>query len=62
LLIAADCVPFAYAEFHEDILKNRTLAIGCPKLDDVNLYRNKLAEIFKTADIRSVIVVNMEVP
>ncbi len=62
LLIAADCVPFAYADFHEDMLKNRTLAIGCPKLDDATLYRNKLAEIFRTANIRSVTVVNMEVP
>jgi Pyruvate/2-oxoacid:ferredoxin oxidoreductase delta subunit len=62
LLIAADCVPFAYADFHEDMLKNRTLAVGCPKLDDVSLYRNKLAEIFRTANIRSVTVVNMEVP
>jgi len=62
LLIAADCVPFAYADFHEDMLKNRTLAVGCPKLDDSTLYRNKLAEIFRTANIRSVTVVNMEVP
>lgn len=62
LLVAADCVPFAYAEFHEDMLKNRTLAIGCPKLDNANLYRNKLAEIFKTSNIKSVTVVNMEVP
>jgi len=62
LLIAADCVPFAYSDFHEDILKNRTLAIGCPKLDDATLYRNKLAEIFRLSNIRSVTVVNMEVP
>ena len=62
LLIAADCVPFAHADFHEDMLKGRTLAIGCPKLDDASLYRNKLAEIFRTANIRSVTVVNMEVP
>ena len=62
LLIAADCVPFAYADFHEDMLKTHVLAIGCPKLDDVTLYRNKLAEIFRTANIRSVTVVNMEVP
>ena len=62
LLIVADCVPFAYADFHEDILKDRILAIGCPKLDDATLYRNKLAEIFRTADIRSVTVVNMEIP
>ena len=62
LLIAADCVPFAYANFHEDMLKDRVLAVGCPKLDDVTLYRNKLAAIFRAADIRSVTVVNMEVP
>ena len=62
LLIAADCVPFAYADFHEDLLKGRMLAIGCPKLDDVSLYRNKLAEIFRYSNIHSVTVVNMEVP
>ncbi len=62
LLIAADCVPFAYADFHEDMLKGKTLAIGCPKLDDATLYRNKLAEIFRNSNIRSVTVVNMEVP
>jgi len=62
LLIAADCVPFAYADFHEDMLKNRTLAIGCPKLDDAALYRNKLAQMFRMSNIKSVTVVNMEVP
>jgi len=62
LLITADCVPFAYANFHEDMLKDRILAVGCPKLDDATLYRNKLAAIFREAGIRSVTVVNMEVP
>ena len=62
LLIAADCVPFAYADFHEDMLKHRVLAVGCPKLDDVSLYRNKLAAIFREANIKSVTIVNMEVP
>lgn len=62
LLIAADCVPFAYADFHENMLKNTILAVGCPKLDDTKLYKNKLVEIFRTADIKSVNVVNMEVP
>ncbi|HDQ07118.1 MAG TPA: 4Fe-4S ferredoxin [Candidatus Bathyarchaeota archaeon] len=62
LLIAADCVPFAYADFHEDMLKNRVLAIGCPKLDDATLYMNKLAQMFRLSDIKSVTVVNMEVP
>ncbi len=62
LLIAADCVPFAYANFHNDLLKGRTLVVGCPKLDDVEFYKEKLARIFKRSNIRSVTVVNMEVP
>jgi len=62
LLIAADCVPFAYADFHDEMLKNRTLAVGCPKLDDATLYRNKLAQMFRMSNIRSITVVNMEVP
>jgi len=62
MLITADCVPFAYADFHEDLLKGKTLAIGCPKLDDAALYRDKLADIFRMSNIKSVTVVNMEVP
>jgi Pyruvate/2-oxoacid:ferredoxin oxidoreductase delta subunit len=62
LLIAADCVPFVYADFHEDLLKGKTLAIGCPKLDDTSLYRNKLTQIFKMSNIKSITVINMEVP
>jgi Fe-S-cluster-containing hydrogenase component 2 len=62
LLIAADCVPFAYANFHNDVLRGKTLVIGCPKLDDATLYKEKLTAIFKQNNIRSVTVVNMEVP
>jgi len=62
LLIAADCVPFAYADFHTGFLKGKTLVVGCPKLDDATFYKKKLTEIFKQANIRSVTVVNMEVP
>ncbi len=62
LLIAADCVPFAYANFHNDFLRGRILVVGCPKLDDAEFYRKKLAEIFKQNNIRSLTVVNMEVP
>lgn len=62
LLITADCVPFAYANFHHDFLKGRILVIGCPKLDDAASYKEKLTEIFKRSSIRSVTVVNMEVP
>ncbi len=62
LLIAADCVPLAYANFHNDFLRGRTIVIGCPKLDDAVFYKEKLTEIFKRNNIRSVTVVNMEVP
>ncbi len=62
LLIAADCVSFAYANFHSDFLKGRTLVVGCPKLDDAAFYKEKLTEIFKRTNVRSVTVVNMEVP
>jgi NAD-dependent dihydropyrimidine dehydrogenase PreA subunit len=62
LLIAADCVPFAYADFHRDFLKDKVLIIGCPKLDDAEFYVEKLANILKSNDIKSVTIVNMEVP
>ncbi|MCW3982274.1 MAG: 4Fe-4S ferredoxin, partial [Candidatus Bathyarchaeota archaeon] len=62
LLIAADCVPFAYPDFHTDFLKGKTVVVGCPKLDNAALYRNKLTEILKRSNIKSLTVVNMEVP
>jgi ferredoxin len=62
LLIAADCVPFAYEGFHEDFLENKALLIGCPKLDDSEFYMKKFTEIFRLNDIKSVTVVHMEVP
>lgn len=62
LLVAADCTPFAYGNFHRDFLEGRVLLFGCPKLDDVEPYVQKFADIFAAADIRSVTVVVMEVP
>ena len=62
LLLAADCVPFAYADFHADFLAGKKLLIGCPKLDDNQAYAAKLAEMFTRNDVRSVTVVRMEVP
>ena len=62
LLIAADCVPFAYANFHSEFLKGKTLIIGCPKLDDSELYLEKLTEIIKKNNIKSITIANMEVP
>jgi Pyruvate/2-oxoacid:ferredoxin oxidoreductase delta subunit len=62
LVLAADCVPFAYADFHRQIVRERPILIGCPKLDDVSFYTGKLAEIITTAGIRRLTVVRMEVP
>jgi len=61
LLIAADCSAYAYANFHKDFIKNHITIIGCPKLDDGN-YAEKLTEIIKQNQIKSVKVVRMEVP
>ena len=62
LLIAADCVPFAYGGFHQDFLEGKAVLIGCPKLDDSELYIKKFTEIFKMNDLKSITVVHMEVP
>ena len=62
LLIAADCVPFAYANFHQDLLKGKMLLVGCPKLDDLSRYQEKLEQIFKNNNIKSVTYAHMEVP
>jgi Pyruvate/2-oxoacid:ferredoxin oxidoreductase delta subunit len=62
LLVAADCVPFAYPNFHRRFLKGRAVVVGCPKLDDLPYYREKLTEIFKTNSIKTVTIVHMEVP
>jgi ferredoxin len=62
LLIAADCVPFAYPSFHEDLLEGKILLVGCPKLDDAAFYQEKLTAIMRENSIRSVTVAYMEVP
>jgi ferredoxin len=62
LLISADCVPFSFAGFHNSLLKGRILLVGCPKLDDSVLYRDKITDIFKNNNIKSVTVAHMEVP
>lgn len=61
LLIAADCTAYAYAGFHEKFMKGHVTLIGCPKLDAVD-YSEKLTEIFRNSDIRSISIVRMEVP
>ena len=61
LLIAADCTAYAYATFHEDFIKGHITLVGCPKLDSTD-YSEKLTEIIRNNDIKSVTVVRMEVP
>lgn len=61
LLVAADCTAFAYGDFHRQFIKNHVTLVGCPKLDAGD-YSEKLTEIIKNNDIKSVKVVRMEVP
>lgn len=62
LLVAADCVSFAYSNFHLELLKGKVLVIGCPKLDDASSYEEKLTEIIERNNINSIAVAHMEVP
>lgn len=62
VLLAADCAPFAYADFHKDILKDKALLIGCPKLDDTSPYIDKLTAMIVHSNIKSLTVAHMEVP
>ena len=61
ILIAADCTAYAYGNFHQEFIKDRITLIGCTKLDATD-YSEKLTEIFKTNDIKSVTVTRMQVP
>ena len=62
LLLAAHCVPFALADFHERFLEGRPVLIACPKLDDAQAHVHKLAAILSASSIRSLTIVHMEVP
>lgn len=61
LLVCADCVPFAVPDFHSRYLNGRVVLVGCPKLDDIEFYRQKLRNIFDAADPASITVLRMEV-
>lgn len=62
LLIAADCVPFSYPDFHKDFLAGKSLAVFCPKLDNAEAHYAKLKEIFAKSTVKSVTALRMEVP
>ena len=61
LLIAADCTAYSYSNFHNDFMQNRVVLIGCPKLDATD-YADKLAQILRNNNIRSITVTRMTVP
>jgi Pyruvate/2-oxoacid:ferredoxin oxidoreductase delta subunit len=62
LLVVADCTPVAYPRFHNDFIKGKVVLVGCPKFDDAGAYVEKMTKIFRTADIKSITSVIMEVP
>jgi NAD-dependent dihydropyrimidine dehydrogenase PreA subunit len=62
LLLVADCVPFAMGDFHNRFLKDHSIIVGCPKLDDSNFYVDKLAAILKANKLNSLTVIHMDVP
>lgn len=62
LVVAADCSPFAYGNFHQDFLDERAIVVGCPKFDDLEFYQEKLTEILRNSGINKIIVARMEVP
>ena len=61
-VLTADCVPFAYAGFHQDFLKGHSLLVACPKLDDFQAHLKKLTDILSHSQVKSLTVVHMEVP
>jgi len=62
LLLVADCVPFAMADFHVRFLRGRCVVVGCPKLDDPDRHVAKLADILRCSSVRSLTVIHMVVP
>jgi len=63
LLISADCVPYAFGDFHRHYLKDKMVITFCPKLDNsMDIYVEKLTELFRQKQINSVTIVRMEVP
>ncbi len=62
LLLVADCVPFAMGDFHSKFLKDHSITVGCPKLDNAEFYIEKLAAILEANELNSLTVIHMEVP
>ncbi len=61
LLLAADCAPFVYADFHRDFVRGRAVLVACPKLDSYATHLERLTEILKSAAVKSITVTRVEV-
>jgi ferredoxin len=62
LLLAADCVPVAFPNFHKKLLRGKSVAVACPKLDDARAHLEKLTEIIRLNDLKEITIAHMEVP
>ncbi|HNY65187.1 MAG TPA: 4Fe-4S binding protein [Deltaproteobacteria bacterium] len=62
LLLMADCCALCYPALHQNLLRGKAVAMGCPKLDDLGAHIEKLVQVISLGQIRSLTVVHMEVP
>lgn len=63
LLVASDCSAFSIGDFHQNWLKNKTLVIACPKLDQgKEIYLQKFIALINNAKVNTITVMIMEVP
>jgi len=63
VVLAADCVAFSFADFHNRFLAGKILAIACPKLDsNKESYIEKIKAMIQQSSINTLTVIIMEVP
>jgi NAD-dependent dihydropyrimidine dehydrogenase PreA subunit len=62
VLVLADCVPAAYSDLHQKLIKGRAVMMGCPKFDDIEMYIDKIAKICRHGGIKRLTTVIMDVP
>ena len=62
LVLLADCVATCYPDLHSDLLPGKAVAMGCPKLDDLEAHIQRLSDIIGHSGLKSLTVAHMEVP